>query len=225
MSCGQTAQPGSLTPAFTRLRYDDAETQTRAAELVGPAHYVLDPLRAHCAACVPDDAQTRFGTGGAPYCSTPGALVDVDSELHNITRVGTKAPQGKYKPGGKLPCDMRELPACQTVPTLSTRLTNPPCTLRGTGWNRFEWPCTDPQQNVEAPFHKGVGFVNSSLVFKDNHRPHVPKPLDPKPLLPPQGQPGPPTLEQMVPCAPAQLGDEMPLMQWRSCSDIVAPIQ
>ena len=33
-----------------------------------------------------------------------------------------------------------------------TRLSNPPSTLRGTGINRWEWLCKNPQTDIEEPF-------------------------------------------------------------------------
>ena len=35
-----------------------------------------------------------------------------------------------------------------------TKLSNPPCNLRGTGWNRWEWLCQNPQDKVEIPLHQ-----------------------------------------------------------------------
>ena len=56
-----------------------------------------------------------------------------------------------------------------------TRTTNPACNLRGTGWNRWEWLCLDPQERVEIPFDHNI---NNRILVKDNHRPCIPKPLD-----------------------------------------------
>ena len=62
-----------------------------------------------------------------------------------------------------------------------TRLSNPACNLRGTGWNRWEWLCLDPQERVLMPFDYNI---NNRLVVKDNHRPCIPKPIDVTPSLP-----------------------------------------
>jgi hypothetical protein len=53
--------------------------------------------------------------------------------------------------------------------------------LRGHGWNRWEWLCHDPQENVSRPFEWNV---SNRILVKDNHRPCIPKPLDPTPVLP-----------------------------------------
>lgn len=54
-----------------------------------------------------------------------------------------------------------------------TRLSNPASNLRGTGVNRFNPLCLDPQANL---FFPGAIEINSRLLCKDNHRPCVPNP-------------------------------------------------
>ena len=58
-------------------------------------------------------------------------------------------------------------------PVDDTRLNNPASNLRGTGWNRFEALCRNPQENVTFP---GAYLIPTRLVVKDNHRPVVKKP-------------------------------------------------
>jgi len=55
-------------------------------------------------------------------------------------------------------------------PTEDTRLSNPATNLRGTGWNRFNPLCKDPQLQVTFP---GQYMTPTRLVVKDNHRPSV----------------------------------------------------
>jgi len=55
-------------------------------------------------------------------------------------------------------------------PTEDTRLSNPSTNLRGTGWNRFNPLCKNPQENIDFP---GTQQVSTRLLFKDNHRPSV----------------------------------------------------
>lgn len=129
--------------------------------------------------------------------------VDVETDLLNINRPATRCPDGKYEPrcpncnvviSGQ-PCgqgvsnvclncratlpkgamcnqDLVNLPDCH-FPVENTRLSNPPSTLRGTGWNRFEYLCLDPQDNVLFP---GEYDVPTRLVLRDNFRPCVRKP-------------------------------------------------
>ena len=58
-------------------------------------------------------------------------------------------------------------------PTEDTRLNNPAENLRGTGWNRFESLCKNPQEQITFP---GAYMTPTRLVVKDNHRPSVVKP-------------------------------------------------
>ena len=58
-------------------------------------------------------------------------------------------------------------------PTEDTRLSNPATNLRGTGWNRFNPLCKNPQDQVTFP---GQYMTSTRLVFKDNHRPSVVSP-------------------------------------------------
>ena len=45
-----------------------------------------------------------------------------------------------------------------------TRLDNPSSNLRGTGINRWEWLCRNPQSNVFIPFRNNL---NTRLIMKD----------------------------------------------------------
>ena len=131
--------------------------------------------------------------------------VDVESELRNINRPYSRCPDKKYEPrcanckiivSGQ-PCgpgitpvcfdckeklkkrgqrcednDLVDFPDCH-FPIENTRLSNPPCTLRGTGWNRFDPLCLDPQDQI---FFPGDYYIPTRTIFKDNHRPCIPKP-------------------------------------------------
>jgi hypothetical protein len=128
--------------------------------------------------------------------------VDVESDLKNITRpVGIHnmyKPECKgyncdnqgqpcgagviasceknsqnHKPGGRAGDEnLVDFPDCY-FPTEDTRLSNPVQNLRGTGINRFESLCIDPQKNIMFP---GDYQIPSRLIFKDNHRPCIPTP-------------------------------------------------
>ena len=55
-------------------------------------------------------------------------------------------------------------------PTEDTRLNNPSTNLRGTGWNRFDPLCKDPQAQITFP---GEYMTSTRIIVKDNHRPSV----------------------------------------------------
>ena len=67
------------------------------------------------------------------------------------------------------------------IPAEETRTTNPSCNLRGTGWNRWEWVCHNPQKNIERSFPNNI---SNRIIVKDNHRPTLPNLIDVKAALP-----------------------------------------
>jgi hypothetical protein len=60
----------------------------------------------------------------------------------------------------------------ESVPQLFQRLTNPPCTLRATGWNRFDPLPHQPQLSVETPFDH---YIPSKAIDKERFKTHVGK--------------------------------------------------
>ena len=222
--------PLLTTPALSSLRFDDGAYKATLRQSVGPGNYVLDGLKPHCGACLPLDPRLTVGTSGASLCG--GQLVDVESELHNITRRATLSPAGMYRGDGGPPsicpgnARLQPFATCDAIAAVDTRLANPPCTLRGTGWNRWEWLCRDPQANAMMPFD---AYVDTSLVVKDNHRPYVARPLDPTLAMPPGGRvadasAGAPQWIPSSACSGSSSSAgptaEPPHMLWRSCGEV-----
>ena len=142
------------------------------------------------------------------------SLVDVESDLKGQTRKISKVPSKNFMPSCKnfdcvsgQPCGSGVTNECKAkynnakkgakggdknlmhwkdcfFPSESTRLSNPPCTLRSTGWNRWEWLCQDPQDKCLIPFDHNI---NNRLIVKDNHRPCIPTPIDQTLVLPKGG--------------------------------------
>ena len=219
------------TPALSSLHFDNDTYATSLRQSVGPGNYMFDTVKPHCGACLPLDPRINVGTSGASLCS--GNLVDVESELHNIGRRATLSPAGMYRGDGGPPsvcpavgganARLQPFATCSALSAVDTRLANPPCTLRGTGWNRWEWLCRDPQERVLLPFD---AYIDTSLVVKDNHRPSVARPLDPTLAMPPGGKVADPSVgaPQWMPLAACSgtVGPtaEPPHMLWRSCSEV-----
>ena len=65
--------------------------------------------------------------------------------------------------------------------TIESREIDPASNLRGTGFDRWEYLCENPQSNVLMPFDHNI---SNRIVVKDNHRPCVPCPIDPSLALP-----------------------------------------
>ncbi len=243
----QQQKQGHALPAFGHLRYDEGAYTCELKQSVGPGQYLLATPASHCAACLPGDARMQPGMGlPATDCQGAAAWVDVESDLQNLQRKASHAvcPEGggaAYHPsqGQALlrQCGARAAGDCRAVtgmlPVEDTRLNNPPCTLRGTGWNRWEWLCQDPQDRALLPFDTGV---NTSLVAKDNHRPHLPCPAPVGPVLPP-ARAKPPALSTEQPPewaqeimrgagAAARVGDGIgadgstPILAFRDCPEV-----
>jgi hypothetical protein len=202
--------------SFNRLHYDNCSYNQTLLESEGPGAYQLMTPATVSQMCLADDPHIRAQYMGSRH--VPGtSLIDVDSELMNITRPASDCANKKYVPHANNSSfcsapNSHQMTATDTVPasgytslseqertvegfksgnhmgfsncftpTESTRLSNPPCTLRGTGINRWEWLCKNPQDRVEVPFDH---MIDSVLMAKDNHRPLIPKPMDQTIALP-----------------------------------------
>ena len=172
--------------SFNKLRYDNCSYKHVLSESVGPGEYQLGTPPISCDPCFPKDPAYRLQRQGASV-SGQQKMIDVDSELMNITRLASNCPNKKYLPKestcGKI-CEgdvLHHYSDCDMPTAEETRTSNPACNLRGTGWNRWEWLCMDPQERVLMPFDN---MVSNRIIVKDNHRPCVPNPISAEPSLP-----------------------------------------
>jgi len=177
--------------------YDMCSYKYELAQTTGPGIYGLVRPNNACMPCLPNDPRIVAQSQGVSI-SKNTSLIDIDSELIGITRNLTRCPDRKYIPdqnasfqcgaqtgkvrNGCRPTDKLCIDNTQVLSfndcglnTEDTRLSNPPCTLRGTGWNRWEWLPKDPQDRVTEPFDFQI---NTKILSKDNHRPCVPRPID-----------------------------------------------
>ncbi len=177
--------------SFNRLNYDTCSYQHSLAESVGPGEYMLTEPPNVNEPCFAQSPQIRLQRQGVSVAQNM-PLIDVDSELMNLTRPATNCPSRKYIPDGNQCNESHKLQEAKNnlahgndcfFDVEDTRLSNPACNLRGTGWNRWEWLCLNPQDRVLMPFDHNI---NNRLVVKDNHRPCIPKPIDVSLSLPPQ---------------------------------------
>lgn len=180
--------------SFNRPSYDICSYKQTLAESIGPGDYQINKPVVSCNPCFPNDPHIRAQRIGASI-SKSTAMIDIDSELSGIGRKYSRCPENRYLPtcdssqscgantgiGGNkcnskicIDYDLIHFGDCFT-PTEDTRLSNPPCTLRGTGWNRWEWLPANPQERVTIPFDFNIDTVQ---VAKDNHRPCIPRPLN-----------------------------------------------
>lgn len=175
--------------SFNRLNYDTCAYKQNLYQSVGPGEYKLTEPPNTEDICFAESPHIRMQYQGVSVPQDK-PLIDVDSELMNLTRPATNCPSRKYIPDGSQcgltnPKDAEKKAHAKDCffTVEDTRLSNPPCTLRGTGWNRWEWLCLDPQERVLMPFDHNI---NNRIVVKDNHRPCIPKPIDVNMSLPPQ---------------------------------------
>jgi hypothetical protein len=132
--------------------------------------------------------------GGACKCTNQGQPrgAGVISECSPQENFSNK--QARFRTQGQRCNDnnLVSVPECY-FGTEDTRLSNPPSSLRGTGINRFDPLCFDPQEKI---FFPGDYHVSTRLVFRDNHRPCIPslETISAKPL--PDAEP--------LPCAETQ---------------------
>lgn len=193
--------------SFTRLYSDSCAYKHQLNESIGPGEYMLDRNNI-CEPCFVPSPFVNVQRAGAAVCSRN--LIDVDSELLGITRRASDCPGKKYLPQEKPFCNAMPLKDCNFLDSEPTKLSNPPCTLRSRGWNRWEWLCKNPQDNIDIPFDRNI---NNRLIVKDNHRPCLPKPIDQSQALPRPGA----KMEKHVFCG--GMADVHPV-NYRTCKEL-----
>ena len=172
--------------SFNRLDYDTCSYKQEISESIGPGEYQLNTPFISCDDCYNKDPQIILQRSGNSVAKQM-PMIDVDSELININRKLSNCSNDSFIPKFNKEGDIDNsievinFKNCDMPPTENTLLSNPPCNLKGTGWNRWEWLCQDPQDKVEMPFDYNI---SNRLVFKDNHRPVVPNLIDQNVFLP-----------------------------------------
>lgn len=164
--------------ASVSLKQDPCSYEEKLARSIGPGMYMLGtPANdiSECSRAIPNDPSVRLQSWGPGNCM-PGKSVDIGSELRGLNYKNTKCKADQYDPAkpskialiegmcGRTKEDSRKC----TAPQEASRLSNPPCTLRSTGWNRWEWLCYDPQDKATIPFDY---LISNRINVKDNHVP------------------------------------------------------
>jgi hypothetical protein len=169
-------------PNDTRLKYDSGSYQEELKRSIFPGIYQLNSPYNDCNDCgviIPDDPFIRYQNYGQNTCSMKKA-VDDSSELLGLNYKKSKCNANEYLPGRyeSTGCNIKgaDKPRSCIVPREDTRLSNPPCTLKETGINRWEWLCFDPQERAIEAFDRVP--VNYRMVAKDNHIPCIETPED-----------------------------------------------
>jgi hypothetical protein len=140
--------------ALTRPKFDDFHNVDDMRITSYALRYYLNPPDANCPVSYPMDVTTRIQMSGASW-PTGKWKTDVESDLKGIGRPPTKwrADSLLYNPTTN---EMNNRPIQnspdEVFPLNFNRLNNPPCTLRSSGWNRWEPLLHNPQDTFETPF-------------------------------------------------------------------------
>jgi hypothetical protein len=133
--------------------------------------YYLNPPSANCPTTFPVNATTRIQKSGDSWVKGQWKT-DVESDLKGINRLGTKirCDAVQYNPETN-PMNNRPVESAQdeNVPLTFARLVDPPCTLRTTGWNRWQPLFHNPQETFETPFDF---FIPSRDIDKEKYNTH-----------------------------------------------------
>jgi len=175
-------------PSDTRLSQDSCSYTEKLKRSIGPGLYTLNIPYNDCSQCksLPDDPALRYQAYGPNTCMMKSA-VDDSSELLGINYKSSKCNASEYVPGkyvSNSACTVtaQNDPRQCMAPREDTRISNPASTLKGTGINRWEWLCYDPQEKAIEEFDRVP--VNYRMVAKDNHVPILDTPQDQNGFLP-----------------------------------------
>jgi hypothetical protein len=150
----------------TRSKYDNFHQQDDMRITSYSVRYQLEKPEHNCPSSFPAEPSIRLQYSGASWLQGQWKT-DVESDLKNINRLGTRVKNNfiQYNPDRN---SVNEAPmenaADLTLGVTYQRLYNPPCTLRATGWNRWDSLHHNPQDNFETPFDF---FIPSRTQSKD----------------------------------------------------------
>jgi hypothetical protein len=171
--------------SWASLKSDSCSYQEKLGRSVGPGMYMLStpPNDLNdCGRDIPADPSLRYQTYGPTLCPV-GSSIDISSDLRGLNRKNTKCATEQFENSLPEACKVRGTQGAREcgTPQEASRLSNPPCTLRSTGWNRWEWLCYDPQEKATMPFDY---FISNRIMMKDNHVPCLPTPQNHTNTLP-----------------------------------------
>lgn len=157
--------------ALTRLRHDPFHQVDDMRITSYAARYYLNAPAINCPTTFPVNATTRIQKSGASWVEGEWKT-DIESDLKGIDRLGSKirADQTLYHPDTNR-YHQANLTHAQdeVVPLTFARLVDPPCTLRTTGWNRWQPLFHNPQETFETPFDF---FIPTRDLDKEKYNTH-----------------------------------------------------
>jgi hypothetical protein len=157
---------------LTRPRFDDFHQIDDMRITSYASRYYLNPPAANCPTTFPVNPTTRIQKSGNSWVAGQWKT-DVESDLKGVNRLGTRVrcDQVQYNPNTNYFTNesLNNAPD-ENVPQTFARLVDPPCTLRATGWNRWQPLFHNPQETFETPFDF---FIPSRDLDKEKYNTHA----------------------------------------------------
>lgn len=161
--------------ALTRPRFDDFHQIDDMRITSYAARYYLNPPAANCPTNFVVNSTTRLQKNGDSWVAGQWRT-DVESDLRGVGRFSTRVrsqtanPETQFDPRTNAMTNKAlEHAPDENFPMTFARLTAPPCTLRATGWNRWQPLFHNPQETFETPFDF---FIPSRDLDKEKCRSH-----------------------------------------------------
>jgi len=150
--------------SMTRYKHDVGKMLENNEISTGPGRWALGVPNAYGNAAFVPTVTTINQKWGAAHDMT-STKTDMESDLKNLGRPTVRTTCGQYQPeqGLAVADRLTAMPEAE-FPQTASHLVDPPCTLRGTGINRWQWLCENPQENVMVPFEY---LVDSRHAAKD----------------------------------------------------------
>lgn len=140
--------------SWTRPRFDPFHAMDDQRITSYSLRYYINPPEANCPTMFPVEPTTRIQKSGDSWPQAQWRT-DVETDLKGINRFGNRVRCDSvlYNPDtNKFNNTPLENAQDGSFPQNFNRLHNPPCTLRATGWNRWQPLFHDPQLTFEQPF-------------------------------------------------------------------------
>ena len=153
--------------SFNRLSYDDKEYKSSVTQSTGIAKYTLGtPINGCNKPCHIDNPRIRIDKKGFGNHVLP-TNIDTQSALMGLNSMVTCD-----MPLINTPLESEAQEPCHFITPDDTRISNPACTLRGTGYERWDFPCREIP--IEHPFEVNV---DNRLMIKDTFKPTIDLPI------------------------------------------------
>lgn len=175
MSCGFRQQ------SMTRSRWDDFRHMDDMRITSYAGRYAINVPAANCPTTFFPNPTIRLQKNGDSW-PTGQWKTDVESDLKGINRLGNRIRAGDfpgacadgrgalYDPATNKFNNIRLEDAPDgAFPMIFNRLDNMPCTLRGTGINRWDYLFHNPQDTFETPFDF---FIPTRTIDKEKCKKH-----------------------------------------------------